>query len=291
MKSRLVFTVFFIVAAGVSADGRYTVEGIRFIPPAYYVGDRVELRAQVRSSGARIAVPREFPEISWGEFHDARVQTREGSAEISVFFTAYQIGGQAIPPLVCGDVILEGLSVSIRSLTEEGFRDPAPPRGSLLLPSTRLVIAAAAGVLVALPIAVLFGVFRLRPWLKKMVRRYRERKPYRRLRRELAELSLRATEMDSRGFYIGLLDAVKLYMHTRCESGCVALTTRELGSYFERRFGDSPDKAALLDIFRFGDEVKFGGRGSGREKRLLDVGRVTQIAERLEMGVRRHAHV
>ena len=208
-----------------------------------------------------------------------------------MFFTAYQIGGQTIPALMCGDVVLEGLSVSVRSLTDEGFRDPSAPLGSLLLPSTRLVIAAAAGILIVLPIAVLFGVFRLRPWLARMARRYRERQPYRRLRRELAELSSRAADMDSRGFYIGLLDAVKLYMHNRCESGCVALTTRELTDYFQRRFGDSPDKETLLNIFRFGDEVKFGGRGSRREKRLQDAGLASQIAARLETGIRRHAHV
>ncbi|MCL1818157.1 MAG: hypothetical protein FWG35_04445, partial [Spirochaetaceae bacterium] len=122
-------------------------------------------------------------------------------------------------------------------------------------------------------------------------RRWRERKPYRRLRRELAELSSRAAEMDSRGFYIRLLDTVKLYMHTRCEPGCVALTTRELEPYFARRFGSGPDKALLLDIFRFGDEVKFGGRESRREKRLRDAGLAGEIAARLETGVMRHAHV
>jgi hypothetical protein len=267
------------------------VESVQFIPPAYYVGDRVELRAQVRSSEAEVAAPRGFPEVSWGEFHDARVQAHGGFTEISVFFTAYQTGAQTIPSLVCGDVILEGLSVSVRSLVEEGFRDPAPPHGSLLLPATRLVIAAAAGLLILLPLLAWLCVFRLRPRLAKLARRWRERKPYRRLRRELAELSAKAADMDSRGFYIGLLDTVKLYMHARCEPGCVALTTRELEPYFERRFGSDPDKAALLDIFRFGDEVKFGGRESLREKRLRDAGQAARIAARLETGIMRHAHV
>ncbi|MCL1817310.1 MAG: hypothetical protein FWG35_00175, partial [Spirochaetaceae bacterium] len=133
MKRRVLFFAvsFFLAASSVPADGRYTVEGIRFIPPAYYVGDRVELRVQVRSSGAQVSAPRGFPEIAWGEFHDARAQVQGGFTEISVFFTAYQTGAQTIPDIVCGDVILEGLSVSVRSLTDEGFRDPAPPHGSL----------------------------------------------------------------------------------------------------------------------------------------------------------------
>ena len=283
--------VFFFAVMGLCADGRYTVESIQFIPQAYYVGDRVELRVMVRSSGLQILPPKSFPDVPWGEFHEARVVPREGLTGIHIYFTAYQTGGQSIPNLVCGDVVLQGLSASVRSLTEEGFREPAPPHGTLLLPSTRLLIALTVGLVIALPLGIAASYVWLRPWVKKIIGRYSERKPYRKLKKQLAALRNGSSEADSRGFYIVLLDAVKVYMHTRCEAGCIACTTRELGAYFERRFGGGSDKEALLDIFHFGDEVKFGGKDSSTGKQLRDVSCVEDIISRLENKDVRHAHL
>jgi hypothetical protein len=277
-----------------SAQARYTIESIQFIPQAYYVGDRVELLVRVRSSSdARILPPRNFPALSWGEFHDARVLPRDDMTEIHIFFTPYQTGAQTLPNLTCGDVALQGLSVSVRSLTEDGPREPAPPHGNLLLPSTRLIIAAAAGLVIALPLAGLAAFVWLRPWLRRIVRSYRERQPYRKLKKTLAALRGRTGESDSRRFYISLLDAVKLYMNHHGEGNCMAFTTRELEAYFSRGLGNSPEKNALLEICRFGDEVKFGGRQSPREKRLADIGRLAGIASRLEHPAveGRHAHL
>jgi hypothetical protein len=280
--------------AFISAQARYTIESVQFIPPAYYVGDRVELRARVRASAdVTVAPPRSFPKITWGEFHDAHVALRDGLAEIQIFFTAYQMGAQSVPNLICGDVVLQGLSVSVRSLTEEQPREREPPRGNLLLPSTRFIIAAGAGVLIALVLAVFAGLLWLRPWLRHIIRSCRERRPYRKLRKTLAALRTQAGETDSRRFYIFLLDAVKLYMNHYGEGDCTAFTTRELEAYFARSLGDTADRNALLEIFHFGDEVKFGGRHSPRDRRLADIGCVAAIASRLEHPVRegRHAHL
>jgi hypothetical protein len=276
------------------AQARYTVESIQFIPQEYYVGDRVELRVVVRaSSDVRIAPPREFPAAAWGDFHDAHVLPRDNLTEIHIFFTPYQTGAQTVPNLNCGDVVLQGLSLSVRSLTEDGPRDPAPPRGNLLLPSTRLIIAAAAGLLIVLPLAGIAAFVWLRPWLERLAKRCRGRQPYRKLKKTLAALRGRAEENDSRHFYISLLDALKLYMTHHGGESCMAFTTRELEAYFARGLGDNPDRNTLLEIFHFGDEVKFGGRQSPREKRLADISRIAAAASRLEHPPRedRHAHL
>jgi hypothetical protein len=121
--------------------------------------------------------------------------------------------------------------------------------------------------------------------------RYRERLPYRKLKKELTALGLRAGETDSRRFYISLLDALRRYMDARYEAGCTACTTRELEAYLERNLGESGGKDVLLDIFRFGDEVKFGGRPCPKEKRLRDLGQISAAALRLEAGETRHAQL
>jgi hypothetical protein len=277
--------VFFLFAFSffLGADGSYTVESIQFIPPAYYVGDRVELRAVVRlSSDVRILPPKQFPEIEWGEFHDAYVLPRDGLAELHIFFTAYQTGNKTIPNLVCGDVVLQGLSASVRSLTEGGPREPSPPHGNLLLPSTRLIIALAAGLLITLPLAGIACFIWFRPWLKKIIGYYLDKRPYRKLKKDLALLRGQAAEADSRQFYISLLHALKLYMNRHTRGNCLAFTTRELETVFGKSLENQEDGKALLAILRFGDEVKFGGRESAREKRLQDIALAGAIMQRLE---------
>jgi hypothetical protein len=304
LRRRFLCRAFFALACAIGpaapagADGRHTVESIQFIPPAYYVGDRVELRAVVRaSSDVRIAPPEQLPRIEWGEFHDAYVMPRDGFAEIHIFFTAYQTGSKAIPNLVCGDVVLQGLSASVRSLTEGVSREPAPARGNLLLPSTRFIIALAAGLLIALPLAGLAGFIWLRPWVKKIIAFYRERRPYRKLKKDLAFLRARSGEADSRQFYIFLLDALRLYMNRHIKANCLAFTTRELEAAFGKIFESGQDARDFLGVFRFGDEVKFGRRESPREKRLQDIGLVSALLERLENPIGaakkdlRHAHL
>jgi hypothetical protein len=279
------------LTAGLFAEARYTVESIQFIPPAYYVGDRVELRVVARSLGdIQVAPPRNFPDVPWGEFHDARIVPRDGNLDISIVFTPYQPGSQTIPNLRFGDIVLEGLRVSVRSLTDESFREPAPPRGTLLLPSTRLIISLIAGFFIALPLACAAAFVRLRPLLLRLALLYRERRPYRKLRKELALLRGRIAETDSRRFYISLLDMVKTYMSRHGHTGCLASTTRELADSLEREFGDLPEKAAILEVFHFGDEVKFGGRKSTREKRLEDLSLVAEFSAGLENRRGRHAH-
>ncbi|MDR1626008.1 MAG: hypothetical protein LBT33_05655 [Spirochaetia bacterium] len=282
-RALFLFLCAFSPAPFSGADGRYTVEGIQFIPPAYYVGDRVELRAVVRaSSGAQVLAPKQFPRVEWGEFHEASIVPRDGFIEIHIFFTAYQTGDKTVPNLVCGDVVLQGLNVSVRSLTEGAPQEPAPPHGNLLLPSTRLIIALAAGLLIVLPLAGLAGFVWLRPWLNKVIAYYRQRRPYRKLKKDLALLRGRAGEADSRQFYISFLDALKRYMNRHVRANCLAFTTRELEAVFRASFEDSRDGRGFLDIFRFGDEVKFGGRECSREKRLQDLGLASAILWRLE---------
>ncbi|MDR1317706.1 MAG: hypothetical protein LBK13_12620 [Spirochaetales bacterium] len=276
-------TFFFLFPAFLGADGSYTVESIQFIPPVYYVGDRVELRAVLRSSsGVRILPPKEFPRIEWGEFHDAYIVPRDGLTALHISFTAYQTGSKTIPNLVCGDVVLQGLSASVRSLTEGAVREPAPAHGSLLLPSTRLIIALAAGFLIVLPLAALACFIWLRPGLRKIIGYYREKQPYRKLKKDLALLRVRAGETDSRQFYISLLEAMKLYMNRHIAANCLAFTTRELEAVFGKTFECGQEADALLGIFRYGDEVKFGGRESSQGKRLQDISLGAAILWRLE---------
>ncbi|MDR2588368.1 MAG: hypothetical protein LBC67_02970 [Spirochaetales bacterium] len=275
-----------------SAENLYTVENIRFVPQTFYVGDRVELRLTVRAAASvQLTPPKNLPDISWGEFHDARVIPREAHREILIVFTSYETGSHTIPAMKFGDIVLEGLIAGVASLTDETFRDPAPHRGVLLLPGSRLVIALIAGILAALPLT--FAAFRI--WLRPVVGRLaafsRERRPYRKLKKELSHLRSHIAEMDSRAFYISLLLSVKTYLTLRGKGNYLAWTTREMEAASCESLAYAAKSQELLSMFHFGDEVKFGGRTSSREKRLLDLGLVTEFSAKLEKGQDSHVYV
>ncbi|HQH79619.1 MAG TPA: hypothetical protein PK535_11675 [Synergistaceae bacterium] len=252
----------------VFAQARFTVESSQFIPQSYYVGDRVELRVLVRGEGyLRAEALREIPAFPWGEIHGGRILPQEDKFEIRITFTAYQTGTQTLPPLQFGDATLDGLKVHIRSLVDEGRMTPAQPRGQLLLPSTRLYIGLVTGGFLALPLLGAFLMVWVRPRAIRLAARYRERRPYRRFRRDLQALAGRMPLLDARSFYIALLDLVRGFLSRRCGVDCAAFTTRELGELFDRRLGAGREGDDLLRLFVFGDLVKFGGGGASLEKR------------------------
>lgn len=285
------FIILLTLSSFLSADAGYTVQSSLFIPQSYYVGDRVELRIVLRTSGdVQVAPPREFPGVAWGEIHGARVSPREGAFEIRIHFTAYQPGTQTLPLLRFGDIVLEGQNVYVRSLVDEGRRDFSPPRGQLLLPSTKLVLGLTVGGFIALPLLGTFLFFWVRPRLGRLIARYLERRPYKRLQKELKILHEQNSELDGRRFYILLLEELKIYLSRRGGKGdCMAYTTREMEEYLIDFFADSSEVEPLLRIFQFGDRVKFGGGRTSREKRMEDLDLVAEISRKIEKRDSRNA--
>jgi hypothetical protein len=259
------------------------IERTLFLPQVFYVGDRVEMRVSFRTSpGASPRLPEETPSISWGTLHRVRLAQVSGGWELRVSFTPFQPGTQTVPPMQLGDVYLRSIDVPVPSILEEDRSELAPLRDQLLLPATRLLVAAAVGVLVIVP-GAWFVFFR---WgkrrLSNLVQRYREALPYRRISRSLRQLSNDMDEMSDREFYIRLLADFRAYLARRMHSEALSATTEELAGELERYIPTEEDRRAVLEVFKYGDLVKFASQRASQRDRADHLEAVLRVLRHVE---------
>jgi hypothetical protein len=259
------------------------IERTLFLPQVFYVGDRVEMRVAFRTSpGAAPRLPEESPSIAWGTLHRVRLAEVAAGWELRVSFTPFQPGTQTLPPMQLGDVYLRGIDVPVPSILEEDRSELAPLRDQLLLPATRFLFAAALAVLVVVP-AAWFVFFRWgRRRFEQLVRRYREALPYRRISRSLRQLSNEMDEMSDREFYIQLLSDFRAYLSRRMHTEAFSATTEELAGELERYIPTAEDRDAVLEVFKFGDRVKFASQRASTRARADHLEAVLRVLSHVE---------
>lgn len=293
MRKTVVFIPFLLFSVWtLTAGPQVTVESMSFIPQTYYVGDRVEMRIVLGQGGdMKLLSPVKPKNPPWGVVHDISLIPTGGKLEVRVVFTSFQPGTQTFPPLKIGEFVLDDLKVHVGSLIEEGYGEFAPPRGQILLPSTRLILGLIVGGFFALPLLGVFLFFWVRPRIERFQAFYRERRPYKELRRRLRDLQKDGDGLDARRFYIALLENLKMYFSHRGKQDCAAMTTREMQNFITKRFSRVENIEELVQILLFGDEVKFGGRRATKKKRHEDLQSVIIAVESIEKGEGRVADI
>ncbi|MFP4205777.1 MAG: hypothetical protein ACLFRR_06775 [Spirochaetaceae bacterium] len=267
------------------------VERTTFLPQVFYVGDRVEMRVAFRTAaGASPRLPEESPTIPWGSLHGVRLGETAAGWELRVTFTPYRTGTQTLPAMRLGDVSLRSIDVPVSSILDEQRDSLAPLRDQLMLPGTRALIAGAAGLLVLIP----GGWFLFFRWGRRKVRavvqRYREALPYRRISRSLRQLAGDMNEMSDREFYIRLLSDFRAYLSKRMHADALSATTEELAAELQRYIPEAEDRQAVLDVFHFGDRVKFASRRASAEARTQHLEAVLRVLRHLERKRSRRTH-
>ncbi|MFO8063216.1 MAG: hypothetical protein R6V29_01115 [Spirochaetia bacterium] len=259
------------------------VENTNFLPQVFYVGDRVEMRVEFRlDSQATVRLPEETPTMEWGTLHRVGLEEISSGWELRVSFTPFRPGTQTLPSMVLGDAYLSGVDVPVASILEENRSELAPLRDQLMLPATRVMLAAALGLLVAVPL-VWFVSFRWgRRRLSSLVRRYRDALPYRRTARSLRRLSNEMDGMSDREFYIQLLSDFRAYLSRRMHTDALSATTEELATELERYIPSAEDRAAVLEVFHFGDRVKFASQRATARTRAEHLEAVLRVLRHVE---------
>ncbi|TVR85680.1 MAG: hypothetical protein EA428_15415 [Spirochaetaceae bacterium] len=260
----------------------YTVTESVVLPTEYHVGDRAELRVRIRTaSSVELLVPAALPEVSWLTFHDMRLFPIDAQqTEIRISFTAFRPGTQTLPTVDLGGIRLSGLTVHVTSVLEEGRTDPAPLEPPMILPTTRLRLAAFVALIIVGPL-LLWMLLRLgRGQVSTLVARYRRAQPYRRLRKSLKRLESNLEELDARSFYIVLLEDVRRYFTQRLGRDLMSATSVEIIHYISGI--DARGSDLIAEVFRTGDLVKFAGRPSTPEQRGKHLGGVSQVIAELE---------
>ena len=259
------------------------IERTLFLPQVFYVGDRVEMRVAFRTSPVvSPRLPEDTPSISWGTLHRVRLAEVSSGWELRVSFTPFQPGTQTLPEMDLGDVQLRGIDVPVPSILEEDQTELEPLRDQLLLPATRLLIAGSVAVLVVVPGAwVLF--FRWgRRRIANLIHRYRDALPYRRISRSLKQLSNEMDDMSDREFYIQLLADFRGYLSHRMHTEVRSATTKELAGELDQYIPTEEDREAVLEVFKFGDRVKFASQRASTRARADHLEAVLRVLRHVE---------
>lgn len=282
MIQRLLLVVLLVGIPG-SLLGQSIAETI-FLPQTYYVGDVVEARVVVRSSEELdLTVPETLPATEWVDLRDVTIVQRADGYEVRIVFQPYFVGTRQLPAIDLGTFTVSGVSAVVSSLQDEaGDLELQSVRDQLLLPGTRALIAVAVVAIFGIPlVAVLTG-----GWVRRkfyvLRDRYRTNRPYRALQKGLKQLQTEMHELDGKRYYIRLVDITRSFLEGRYSAVFRSATTGELDIHL-RKAGIPPEQRhGLIELFHFGDLVKFANRRVTVHDRTRHLEAVKRLAEELQ---------
>lgn len=229
-----------------------------FLPQTFYVGDMVEARVVVRTTETlNLVIPDPLPVTEWITVHSVTIVQRADGFEARIVFQPFFVGTRQLPTIGLGQLDLSGISVFVNSIVTPGDMEPAPVRDQVLLPGTRFLAAIILGALVFVPVLVLLTGKWVRGRFRYLVGRWQENRPYRRLMKNLRNLQAEMNQMDGKRYYIRLLDEARTFFDRHFHASIRAATTEELDEKLESAAAPPDVRRVLVEMFRFGDLVKF----------------------------------
>ena len=207
----------------------YVTETV-FVPPVYFVGDLVEVRLTLLlPEGKTLLPPLSLPGLPWILIRDVQVRHDPPFERVTVKFVPFAPGAKALPPLVLGDVTLEGVRISTNSLLgKDAPSELQPPREQMLIPHTELFVFLAFLLLIVLPLLAwkfIRPAISLARSLRKRTDRHRA---WRQLHKDLKKLQSRALALSGPEFYTQFSHLVRLYLGGRFERDFRTLTASEV---------------------------------------------------------------
>ncbi len=270
---RLTLCFLLILPACLAAgEDNYSISKIHFLPPVYYVGDEVEARIRLSVSGGVVpAEPSELPAPGWIRFRDVRIIPISNEYEVRISFSVYKTGTQELPPISLGDITLTGVKVGAASLLEDGVTKIEDAFGPVLLPGTRLLLAAVVGGAIVVPALIIVVFIWARRLIGQMRAQWLANKPLKDLNAMLDRLADPDYAGNSRNFYITLTETFRDYLSSRLEVDIKSHTASELKEdLMQALAGVAQVEKISAELPRF-DEIKFGGLGVKRPQRTRDI--------------------
>jgi len=225
------FVVFIVITGGLPllADESPVTETI-FVPPVFFVGDQVEARLTLLlPEGKALLPPLSLPAQSWVLIRDVQVRHDPPFERVTVKFVPFAPGVKTLPPLVLGDLTLDGVKISTNSLLgKDAPTELEPPRDQLLLPHTELFVFLVFLLVIVLPLA---GWRFFRPGLRFIQvvwRRADRHRAWRQLTKDLKKLQSKALSLPGPEFYTQFSQLVRAYLSERFDRDFGTLTAAEV---------------------------------------------------------------
>lgn len=263
------------------------------VPQTVYVGDRARLivaldASELPSDRESLVAdrPETLPKTGSVHIHRAEIERRQGRVRALIDFTAFAPGAVALPLIEVEGVRISGLEVRIASVLDAGAAELSPPADSLNAPGTYLLIYGGIFFLVAGAVGALLIAMRGLPAFREYLERRRRGLAARSMRRVLGRLAADGGKMDDGTLLSVLFDELRSYLTYRTGRNCHALTAREFPSVLGEesltpRFSES-DLAFLENLFRLGDEIRFGSRPATHAELMDALRGAGELVERTE---------
>ena len=201
-----------------------------FVPPQFYVGDQVEVRLTLLlPEGKSLLPPLSLPTQDWVLIRDVQVRHDPPFERVTVKFVPFAPGVKTLPPLVLGDLTLDGVRILTNSLLgKDAPAELQPPREQLLLPHTELVVFLSFLLVIVLPL-LLWRFFRpLAGIVKTFSRRSERHRAWHKLGREVKRLQSRAMAASGPEFYTELSQLLRAYLKGRFDRDFDTMTAQEV---------------------------------------------------------------
>jgi hypothetical protein len=260
-----------------------------FLPPRFFVGDRVELRLKF-DTPADLTVDQAdlLPEHPWIEFQtievqDRRASGRSGEVVVRLFFIPFQPGESSIPAFRLGDLGIGEISVTTQSVLEAEQTSPLRgPRTQLNLPMTWLKLLILAAVGIGAPVCMFFflryGVRGIAVVREARIRRL----PYVHARKSLNRLSAQLASIEGKSFFILLSLAVRRYLTERLSAPLMSAATGEILKELNRAGLEEDLSLRIHEVLKAADVIKFSGKRSSEREMQQNLKAVGSIVGQIE---------
>ncbi len=257
------------------------VTGAVFVPPVYFVGDLVELRLSLLlPEGKAILPPLSLPTAPWVLIRDVQVRHEPPFERVTIKFVPFAPGIKTLPPLVLGDITLDGVKVSTNSLLGKDPPELTPPRDQLLLPHTEIFLLFCLIVLLVLPWMIWRLVKPAAKWTSALRKRGARRRTWRRWIKDIRHLRAAALSLGGPEFYTQLSQLARVYLGARFDQDFGTLTPVEAQDVLQPL--PPAWRAEWVRLLRRSDVIRFDAQNPSDAEKLDDLDALRREAGRLE---------
>ena len=282
LVSFLILLIFMPVIS-ISADTGITGVDTIFLPKEYYVGDKVELRINLKvEDGYTLQLPENLPESPWINFHSVEIIEANKNPEVRIIFTSFIPGTRSLPVLYFGRIVLNSVKIHTSSLIDSTDTSFIGIADQLLLPGTKIMLIIVVGTLFLGPLLVLMVLGPFRKKITELVKAGRGRRPFKRLNRILKELEDQKGRISCRRFYIRLSSEVREYLSKRSNIDFTTLTTLDMGISLNRVVKNREFAENISEMMKLADSIKFGRLTTDDFRKMSDIVLVRNISSFIE---------
>ena len=247
-------TMLSILTASENRENRGTVISVSYSPETLKAGARAFVR--IRSAGKPLhsSAPLQIKNDRW--FHVENTGINSSENEILVWFVPFDSSIKTFPEIEWGELVFTGIPISVETSLAAGS-SLSFPEGKLLLPMTRLILAAAVAAVILLVTAFSLAFRYLPEKTAKLTAAARQLSRGEILKARIRNLLAKAGKMEQTEFSALFMVYIREYLEATTGKNFSCLTTSEILEAAGRGCGLAAGDLMVLDMAHYGD-ASFG---------------------------------